>query len=323
MSNSKRGFKISGLMGDRTETPTAERKVSGLDLPALDLQHVTGHRPSSGAESTSLIPLELVVRSPYQNRSSMDMEKAALLAEDIRRDGLRNPIIVRPISEGRYELVSGETRTEAFRMIGRSEIPAFIRPMDDVMAARGTVLDNFFHQELTDYEKYKVLKILMDCGAASSLTQLAALTPWGKTHVFRFMSFGKLPDPALSLLESSPSLVSAKVAEFFARLTSNGMPSDIVLDALSMVNAGKVDPHKAADWAEKTWHKSSKKPSRLFAKRAVVLPTGRLICTVSTTPKGLSVIGEKGAQINWDLLEAEITEWLTTRLSDCDFLKPD
>ena len=132
------------------------------------------------------------------------MEKAALLAEDIRRDGLRNPIIVRPISEGRYELVSGETRTEAFRMIGRSEIPAFIRPMDDVMAARGTVLDNFFHQELTDYEKYKGLKILMDCGAASSLTQLAALTPWGKTHVFRFMSFGKLPDPALSLLESFP-----------------------------------------------------------------------------------------------------------------------
>ena len=80
MSSNKRGFKISGLMGDRTETATAERKVSGLDLPALDLQHITGHHPSSGAESTSLIPLELVVRSPYQNRSSVDMEKAALLA---------------------------------------------------------------------------------------------------------------------------------------------------------------------------------------------------------------------------------------------------
>ena len=218
MGNNKSGLKISGLMGIAGSQP--ESKKVGFDLPALDLPF--HGQVSGGIDIPSLIPLDLIVRSPFQNRSRVDEEEVNLLAENIRHDGLRNPITVRPLPDGHYELVSGETRVEAFRMLAHTEIPAFVRPMGDTEAARGAVLDNFFHRDLEDYEIYKGLKTLMDCGVASSLGQLASQTPWGKTHVFRFMSFGKLPQTAIDTLEESEGLISAKVAGEFAKLTIDG-----------------------------------------------------------------------------------------------------
>jgi ParB/RepB/Spo0J family partition protein len=315
MGKHKPGLKISGLMGVAGRRP--EAKHAGFDLPALDLPFQG--RAGGGIDAPSLIPLGLIVRSPFQNRSGVNAEEVALLAEDIRRDGLRNPATVRPLPGGRYELVSGETRAEAFRALGRTEIPAVVRPMGDTEAARGAVLDNFFHRDLADYEIYKGLKTLMDCGAAASLGQLAGLTPWGKTHVFRFMSFGKLPAAALEALEESAGLMSAKVAGEFAKLTGDGMPAELVTDALRLAAEGRLDPHKSAKWAEAKWRRAAKAATAAHCgKRPVVLPSGRLVCTVSRTAKGLAVAGEKGAQVDWDALEADLAAWLSLRLAGED-----
>jgi ParB family chromosome partitioning protein len=300
-------------MGITSNQP--EAKNAGFDLPALDLPF--HGQPDGGIDNPSLIPLDLIVRSPFQNRSHVNEEEVALLAENIRRDGLRNPATVRPLPNGHYELVSGETRVEAFRVLARTEIPAFVRPMDDKEAARGAVLDNFFHRDLEDYEIYKGLRTLMDCGVASSLGQLASLTPWGKTHVFRFMSFGKLPQTAIDILEESAGLVSAKVAGEFAKLVAEGMPSELVKDALLLALEERLDPHKSAKWAESKWRKGTKAATLVhFGKRPVVLPSGRLVCTVSRTTKGLAVTGEKGTLLDWDTLEVELTEWLSLRLAE-------
>jgi hypothetical protein len=201
-------------------------------------------------------------------------------------------------------------------MLAHTEIPAFVRPMGDTEAARGAVLDNFFHRDLEDYEIYKGLKTLMDCGVASSLGQLASQTPWGKTHVFRFMSFGKLPQTAIDTLEESAGLISAKVAGEFAKLTIDGMPAELVTEALRLALEGRLDPHKSAKWAESKWRRGAKASAPLpFGKRAVILPSGKLVCTVSRTAKGLTVVGEKGAQVDWDTLEADLAEWLSLRLA--------
>ena len=315
MGSNKSGLKISGLMGIAGSQP--EAKSAGFDLPALDLPF--HGQADGGIDTPSLIPLDLIVRSPFQNRSRVNEEEVALLAEDIRRDGLRNPATVRPLPDGHYELVSGETRVEAFRVLARTEMPAFVRPMGDTEAARGAVLDNFFHRDLEDYEIYKGLKTLMDCGAASSLGQLASLTPWGKTHVFRFMSFGKLPQTALDILEESAGLVSAKVAGEFAKLVVDGMPAKLITDALRLALEGRLDPHKSAKWAESKWRKGAKAATPVhFGKRPVVLPSGMLVCTVSRTAKGLAVAGEKGARVDWDALETDLTEWLSLRLAGED-----
>ena len=53
-----------------------------------------------------------------------------------------------------------------------------------------------------------------------------------------------------------------------------------------------------------------------FTPNNFELPSGRLVCTVSRTTKGLAVTGEKGTQLDWDTLEVELTEWLSLRLAE-------
>ena len=133
------------------------------------------------------------------------------------------------------------------------------------------------------------------------------------------MSFGKLPQTAIDILEESAGLVSAKVAGEFAKLLTDGMPSELVKDALLLALEERLDPHKSAKWAESKWRKGIKAANPAhFGKRPVVLPSGRLICTVSRTAKGLAVTGEKGTQLDWDTLEAELTKWLSLRLAEED-----
>ena len=265
------------------------------------------------------VNIDSILRSRFQNRSRVPQEEIDLLAEDIKRDGLRNPVVLRQVSDGQYELVSGETRVEAFRSLGRTEIQAFVRRMDDMEAARGTVLDNFFHRDLTDFEIYKGMKILTDCGAATSLAQLSSLTKWGRTHVHRFMSFGKLPQEALDILEASPCLLlSAKIAGDFAKLMTDGMPALLVADALRLVADGKLDSGKAARWAEKKWRKAIEGDSDapdVTGRQAITLPSGKLAYTITSTPRGLVVAAEKGMKSDLEELGTELAAWLSERMS--------
>jgi ParB/RepB/Spo0J family partition protein len=152
-----------------------------------------------------MIGLDAIERSPFQNRVKPDFETIRALAADIKANGLNNPVLVRPKSEGKYELIAGETRVAAFRMNEELNIPAFVRQMDDGMAACKLVSDNFFHAEMSDWEVFKGLHTVRTTlereGKALSLEGMAALTPWGKSHVHRLLSFSRLPPVVLQILE--------------------------------------------------------------------------------------------------------------------------
>lgn len=77
---------------------------------------------------------------PFQVK---DDEKLAALAEDIRENGLHQPIIVRPIANGFYEILAGHRRTKACRKIGRTKIEAIIVEADDERANRIMIATNF------------------------------------------------------------------------------------------------------------------------------------------------------------------------------------
>ncbi len=318
MANKPGGLKLSGLVdAANINQPVTKQFGIAQQNPSPDTHAGLGKKGMDhGIETSILVHLGLIRRSPYQNRSRVPQDEINLLAEDIRRDGLRSPVILRQVDGEQYELVSGETRVEAFRALGRDEIPAFIRRMGDADAARGTVLDNFLHRNLADYEIYKGLKTLMDCGAASSLAQLSGMTQWGKSHIHRFMSFGRFPQDALDILEETPGLASAKTAGDFAKLLGDGMPHGLIADTLRLVASGRLDPGKAANWAERKWQDSLREPVAGYpSKHAVVLPSGKLAFTISKTAKGLVVVGEKGVPVDWDALETDLAAWLSERVS--------
>ncbi len=112
--------------------------------------------PRSVAVMSEVVELDLtlLVANPDQPRKAFGEEGLEDLARSIRQNGVVEPVIVRPKSDGTYELVAGERRTRASRLAGCSTIPAIIRDdVDDVTLAILSLVENLCREDLTVVEE--------------------------------------------------------------------------------------------------------------------------------------------------------------------------
>ena len=97
------------------------------------------------------IPVEQIDPSPYQSRRTFDgIER---LAQSIQDEGLINPITVRPMPGGRYELVAGERRWRAVKSAGLDTIPSIVRELTDSQARRLALAENAYRRDLSPVEE--------------------------------------------------------------------------------------------------------------------------------------------------------------------------
>ena len=88
------------------------------------------------------VPLDRLVPSPDQPRSEVDPSADQELLESIRAYGVLTPIQIRPVEEGKYEVVAGERRWRACALLGKTSIPALVRRKDRDRAAAEALIDN-------------------------------------------------------------------------------------------------------------------------------------------------------------------------------------
>ncbi len=112
----------------------------------VDQSEATGERLVS-------VPLDRVDRSPYQVRVDFDDEELHALADDIRRNGLNQPVTLRTKADGRYELVAGERRWLAARLAGLDAVHARIRELDDFQAHLVGISENNQRADLSPWER--------------------------------------------------------------------------------------------------------------------------------------------------------------------------
>lgn len=108
------------------------------------------------------IPIELIQRGKYQPRRDMHTEALEELAESIKAQGVMQPIVVRPIGEGRYEIIAGERRWRATQIAGLDKIPAVIRDVPDEAAIAMALIENIQRENLNPIEEAVALKRLQD-----------------------------------------------------------------------------------------------------------------------------------------------------------------
>ena len=99
------------------------------------------------------LPIESITANPQQPRTVFDQESLTELAESIQEVGLLQPIVVRPLSPGHYELVMGERRLRAAKEVGWTVIPAIIRPTDQEDLLRDALLENIQRVQLNPLEE--------------------------------------------------------------------------------------------------------------------------------------------------------------------------
>ena len=147
---------------------------------------------SSPLVSISELDIDNIVPNPYQPRTEFNLEAIEELSQSIKLLGLIQPITVRPIKEGKYQIISGERRFRASKLAGLKSIPAYIRETDDNGMLEMAIVENIQREDLDAIEVAVSFQRLID---ECSLTQEAMADRVGKKRatVANYLRLLKLP----------------------------------------------------------------------------------------------------------------------------------
>lgn len=136
----------------------------GALIPPSDSLVSSGGTDSAAASGASLehIPIEAIQANPHQPRVHFDEESLAELAASITAVGVLQPILVRPLGGGSYQLVAGERRWRAARRAGLAVIPAIVRSTDDMTSVEQALIENLHRQDLTPLEEAAAYQQLIE-----------------------------------------------------------------------------------------------------------------------------------------------------------------
>jgi ParB family chromosome partitioning protein len=145
------------------------------------------------------LPVELIKPNPQQPRHRFDEEALVALAESLRERGVLQPVLVRPVPGGTYELIAGERRWRAAQLAGFDVVPALVRPHDDVESLELALIENMAREDLNPIEEARACALLVD---ELGLTREAIGKRVGRSRVAvsNLLRLLDLPDEVLELL---------------------------------------------------------------------------------------------------------------------------
>ena len=132
-------------------------KGLGSLIPSDMVSAVSGDHPRLDE-----IPVGSISPNPNQPRVHFDEESLAELAASVREIGVLQPILVRPVGDGQYELIAGERRWRAARRAGLAVVPAIIRTTDDLGSVERALVENLHRQDLTPLEEASAYQQLVE-----------------------------------------------------------------------------------------------------------------------------------------------------------------
>ncbi len=175
--------------------PIKKKSALGRGLGALlqdSPQKHTEETPSTPAVGIYEIPLDQIQVNPYQPRTHFDKEALQELAESISVQGIIQPITVRKLSEGEYQLISGERRFQASKLAGLEKVPAYVRTANDQQMLEMALIENIQRENLNALEiAHSYQRLLAECDLKQE--QLGERVGKNRTTVNNYLRLLKLP----------------------------------------------------------------------------------------------------------------------------------
>jgi ParB family chromosome partitioning protein len=160
--------------------------------------------PEAAADGTGELrelPVALIKPNPGQPRTKFDPEALAALAESIEASGVVQPLLVRPLPDGSYELVAGERRWRAAQQAGLEKVPAVIRDQAEAERLQAALIENMVREDLNPVEEARACSALIE-DLGLSKEELARRVGRSRPAVSNLIRLLELPDETLELLES-------------------------------------------------------------------------------------------------------------------------
>ena len=173
------------------------RRGMGRGLGAI--LAVSGERDGATDDLRSL-PVDLIVPNPKQPRRDFDDTALQALAGSLRERGVLQPVLVRPLPGGSYELVAGERRWRAAQIAGLDTIPALVRERDDSEALQAALIENMAREDLNPVEEARACAALVE---ELGLTREVVGLRVGRSRVAvsNLLRLLDLPDEVIALLQ--------------------------------------------------------------------------------------------------------------------------
>jgi ParB family chromosome partitioning protein len=147
------------------------------------------------------VPVELIRPSDGQPRKSFDAESIAMLAESIAESGVVQPLVVRPLSDGRYELIAGVRRWRAAQVAGLATVPAVLRSEDETKRLQMALVENMAREDLNPIEEARACAALVE-ELDLSKEEVARRVGRSRSAISNLIRLLDLPDQVIALLEA-------------------------------------------------------------------------------------------------------------------------
>src|ERR1039457_1601519 len=191
------------MMNIAATDPKRRALGKGLDslLPRVNVAPAPSPTDSEGGRARE-IPLDQIDRNPFQTRSKMNEERLGELAASIASNGVVQPVLVRPLANGRYQLIAGERRWRASELAGKKTIPAILRQVSDEQAMEITIVENLQRADLNPMEQARAFERLSR-EFHMTQEQMAIRTGKDRASVSNFLRLLRLPTSVQARVESA------------------------------------------------------------------------------------------------------------------------
>lgn len=174
-------------------------KSRGMGRGLAAILAVSEEGEASGDELREL-PVDLIKPNPNQPRRTFDEAALQALADSLESRGVLQPVLVRPVAGGTYELVAGERRWRASQLAGLEQIPALIRERDDAQALEVALIENMAREDLNPVEEARACAALVE-ELGLTREEVGRRVGRSRVAVSNLLRLLDLPDDVLELLE--------------------------------------------------------------------------------------------------------------------------
>jgi ParB family chromosome partitioning protein len=191
-----------------TATPDSKRRALGKGLesllPSRPVTIAAAAEPPAAPASEGQpleIALDKIERNPWQTRTRFDEAQLNELAQSITATGVVQPILVRPLKDGRYQLIAGERRWLASERAGKKTVPAIIRHVADEQVLEITIVENLQRTDLNPMEQARAYQRLSETFKLTQ-EQMAQRTGKERASVANFLRLLRLPEGVQTKVET-------------------------------------------------------------------------------------------------------------------------
>lgn len=240
------------------------------------------------------LPIGLIHPSPFQPRRAFEDDELQNLADSIRKNGLLQPLSVRRLENGSYELIAGERRLRACRIAGLKEVSCLVHSADDRRSAVLGLLENIQRQDLNIFEEAEGIAMLMNEWGLSQY-EIACHLGKAQSTIANKLRLLRLPT------QERGRILAARLTERHARALLRIADDRLRADALNTVIARQLCVSETEEMVERLL--SSSQTPAAEVKRIPVIRDYRIY--VNTLTKAVDSIRKSGLDARSDETETE------------------